>query len=122
MLSSKHLEKKPKKEVLSIKLKEAIVELSIYKVIKSSEEKALRNKQKKLDKKLKKMECIKTQHEESESPEKCNPLKDFSENESDKNLEYETTVPTSNIVDRLNEVDSFNSDENLSHLPLDGGF
>ena len=100
------------------KLKEAIEELSIYKVIKSSEEKALKNKQKKIDKKLKKMECFKTKHEQSESPEKCNPFKDFNENETDKNLEYETTVPTSNIFDCLNEVDIFNSDENLSHLPL----
>ena len=42
------------------KIKEVIEELSIYKVIKSSEEKALKNKQKKLDKKLKKIESIKT--------------------------------------------------------------
>jgi hypothetical protein len=80
------------------KLEETVQQLKNCKVIKSSEEKSLRNKQKKLDKKLKEIANIKPE-ELKDSKESL--VLDYIENES---VILEATVPTSNGFESLTNL------------------
>ena len=94
------------------KLEKTAQQLETYKVIKSSEERALRNKQKKLGKKVKEIANIKT--EEVKAPKESLGL-DYNENES---AMLKATVPTSNSFESLANLEVELSDETEAEMKI----